>query len=239
MNAPVRAIQIGDYAPTIRLPNQRDKAVWAYDTNLAGHPVIYLIVRDATSRTVTTALEALRDCYDEIRDIDAHVIAITNLTPDGNKQLIEKLDLYFSVLSDPTGFYASSFNLSAGNDTIACAVVDRNCRLLKLLDNVSPAPMAQQALKICQREVAVGDDEQVGTQAPVLLVPRVFEPDFCKKLIKYWRQGEKEEDQITRRGMGNPHDVGNDDMKRRTDVRIPGGDDPLNFEVSRRLSFQN
>lgn len=238
MNMPIRPIDIGDFAPTVRLLNQKGRKAWAYDINLAGRPVAYLILRNTTAQTALAALEAFKNVYQEFENLGAQVVVISNLQHDGNVRLINEMNLPFFVLSDEMGHYASSYRVSDDRDAVACALVDRNCRLLKLLQGQSAPRMAELALKVCGQETTATSGDQIMMQAPVLLVPRVFEPDFCKQLIKYWRQGDKEEDRITRRKDNDTSDLGNDKMKRRSDVLIPEGNHPVNLQVRQRLSMR-
>ena len=238
MNTPLRRIEVGDFSPTIKLPSQTGGKVWAFDTSLAGRPVAYIIFRNASSTATVATLEAFKNCFAEFQEIGARVVGISNLFPVENGQLAQNLDLPFSFLSDVNGDYAASYGLPPGDDAIACAVLDRNCRLLKLLSGSPGTAMATQALKICGKESTASEGKQVKTQAPVLLIPRVFEPDFCKQLIKFWRQGDKAEDQITQRAEDGQSDKVSDVVKRRTDVLVPEGDHPVNLEIRRRLSMR-
>ncbi len=242
MNTQVRPIHIGDFAPTIRLPNQRGKNTWAYDPHIGGRPLVILMLPDVASQSAEAALTELRNCYPAFQDIGAEILAVTNLDPGGNAKLAADNDLPFIVISDLTGHYVASYGLPGDADTVACAVMDRNSRLLKLLHGLPATSLAEQSLELCREPIFADTCDQAMSPAPILMVPRVFEPDFCIELIKFWEQGHKESDQITRRLGGTdgsaPSDLGNEQMKRRTDVLVPEGDHPINLQIRRRLSMR-
>jgi peroxiredoxin len=242
MNARVRPIHIGDFAPMVRLPNQRSKNVWAFDPHLAGQPVTYLILRDATSQAAKATLAVFKNNFTQFTDIGADVVVVSNLAPDGNAKLADYSGLPWIVLADPSGYYAASYGLPDGDNTVGCAVVDRNCRLLELVTGDTPAALAKRSLALCNEVISASSFDQIVTQAPVLLIPNVFEPRFCKNLIKYWEQGHKESDQITRHlggtDGGAQSDLGNEKMKRRTDVLVPEGDHPVNLQIKQCLSMR-
>ncbi|MEZ5667894.1 MAG: 2OG-Fe(II) oxygenase [Alphaproteobacteria bacterium] len=69
--------------------------------------------------------------------------------------------------------------------------------------------------------------------APVLLVPRVLEPEFCRRLIDYYRAGEPEPSGFMRTEDGRTVMVKDAGFKRRADVTI--GDEGLRGHLREAL----
>jgi hypothetical protein len=66
------------------------------------------------------------------------------------------------------------------------------------------APLAQ-GPALLQRLAALGDpDRHAGVQlhAPVLIAPRIFEPEFCRQLIAIYRDGAPERSGVMRERDG-------------------------------------
>src|SRR5438128_403951 len=62
-----------------------------------------------------------------------------------------------------------------------------------------------------------GADQVIGSaMAPVLVLPRVFEPDFCAQVIRLWEKGDRQDTGVSSR-YGN---VGVADLKRTEDYRV-------------------
>ncbi len=84
-----------------------------------------------------------------------------------------------------------------------------------------------------ERELAQAPLADEGPMAPVLTLPRVFEPEFCASLIDYFRQGEPEPSGFAANVDGRTVKQFNPMLKRRTDVTIE--DEALALAVRRRL----
>lgn len=72
----------------------------------------------------------------------------------------------------------------------------------------------------------------VPVTAPVLVLPRVFEPDFCRQLIAAYHAGEPRDSGFMREVDGKTVGVIDHAFKRRHDVEIDGG---LREEAKRRI----
>ena len=73
MNQPP-PLRVGDFAPTAILQDQRGEAMAFHHQQVAGHPVVVLLCRDAQA---TDALPRLRELYAEFAAADARVLAVS------------------------------------------------------------------------------------------------------------------------------------------------------------------
>ncbi len=72
--------------------------------------------------------------------------------------------------------------------------------------------------------------------APALLVPRIFEPDFCRQLIAAFEAGEQKPSGVTREIDGRTEVVPDDGFKRRSDVILH--DEALRQQINQRLAVR-
>lgn len=112
------------------------------------------------------------------------------------------------VILDPSNEIARAFGA-----TSPCAVVvDAAGRVAALL----AAPAVGQVLDEVLRLFRASEPLVVHSQAPVLLLKRVFDPDLCHRLLVNWQSGEKRDDEVGS-STGN---LVNFEVKRRRDVEI-------------------
>ena len=61
------------------------------------------------------------------------------------------------------------------------------------------------------------------SHAPVLLIPRLFEPKLCRELMDFWEAGDKRRDEVTQGRGTEVRDNVVSDVKKRADVIVPDG----------------
>ena len=108
-------------------------------------------------------------------------------------------------------------------------VVDPSLRLMGMF-------ALERGAEVVERFVSFGPPEQHAgvslLHAPVLIVPRVFEPELCQSLIEAYAQEGGAVSGVMRAREGKTFGVV-DDFKRRRDVTLPDG--PLKNQVRGRL----
>jgi peroxiredoxin/predicted 2-oxoglutarate/Fe(II)-dependent dioxygenase YbiX len=217
-------LRIGDFAPTAILQDQRGEAMAFHHQQVAGHPVVVLLCRYMAA---TEALPRLRDLYAEFIAADSRVLAVSRMGVADNKALAEGQQLPFSILADPRNEVLGRFD-----DMVA--VLDRNQRVAGLF---AAGDGIDRALALCRR--LNGEDEAAPAlpHAPVLLLPGIFEPELCQRLIAYWQRGDKRANEVTRGTPGQADYAARSDgvVKRRTDVLIPEDNNPTNLTIRDRL----
>jgi peroxiredoxin/predicted 2-oxoglutarate/Fe(II)-dependent dioxygenase YbiX len=224
MNQPPQ-IRVGDFAPTAILQDQRGEAMAFHHQQVAGHPVVVLLSRDAQAADL---LQRLRDLHAEFAAADARVLAVSRADIAANGALVESHRLPFAVLADPRNEVLGRFG------DAAVAVLDRNQRVAGLFAGTDGIAAA---LALCRR---LNDDDKAAPalpHAPVLQVPGIFEPELCRRLIDYWQSGDKRANEVTRGTPGQADYAARSDgvVKRRTDVLIPEDNNPTNLAIRDRL----
>jgi predicted 2-oxoglutarate/Fe(II)-dependent dioxygenase YbiX len=131
---------------------------------------------------------------------------------------------------DADGAIATQYGMrdAAGALAPGWVLLDPSQRILAI------EPLARGAEMLARFTNLPKPDEHAGVplHAPVLIVPRVFEPEFCRELIDFYEGQGGEVSGVMRTVEGRT--VGFvDDFKRRRDAALPEG--PLMEQVRRRL----
>jgi peroxiredoxin len=109
--------------------------------------------------------------------------------------------------------------IEGGSLRPAVFLIDRSFRIL------AAEPMENVAAVLDQLQAALqGEPEAVESLAPILILPRVFEPDFCKTLIDYFEARQPQPSGFAAEVAGRTVTVLNPLLKRRHDVTLEDGD---------------
>lgn len=236
MNGTLFPFRPGDRIPDIALPGpdgQMRRLLWAFQ----GEPVVLVVLATASA------------CDDDVRRL------LRDIASDGATPALV-------MGAAPTTAQAVLGALKASGDPIPFALCDGEQRFLRpLLAPDSPDAATPQrrvlvldanqrllmqtssgtsdALTAAIRDAIASaradrpvDSLLFGSVAPVLMLPRVFEPDFCRRLIELWSSGERADGGVSSR-YGN---VMAADRKRTEDHIVR--DQALNKEISDRLAYR-
>lgn len=113
-------------------------------------------------------------------------------------------------------------------------VLDPNQRIAATFDT-RPLPAATEAMPAVADAVrSTGDSGMVlrAPAAPVLVLPRVFEPDFCAQVIRLWHKGDHKDTGVSSR-YGN---VGVEKLKRTEDYMV--AEPMMQKAISDRLAYR-
>ncbi len=183
----------------------------------AGRVSVVLVSAAATG--AQRELAKLRDLHQKLRALDAQVIAVTPAPAGENAALTAKMNLPFPVLSDVSfalgralGLEPAAKGSSAKKKAGVCTVmiVDPNQRIDKLIAPAGGGCQAIRALTFCEKRAAAarriedarekagatgpaGGATVITGQAPVLILPKVIDPDHCARLVRAFEAGQSYE----------------------------------------------
>ena len=100
-------------------------------------------------------------------------------------------------------------------------VLDTRLRVLAVIPFHDPATYATRVLQLIDSLPPLGQPHVAEVQAPVMIVPRIFEPDFCRKLIAMYEQHGGTESGFMREKDGKTVGMYDYGHKRRQDFEIP------------------
>lgn len=231
----------GDMLPDIILPNSRERLV-KFSTYVGDRRQVLLFCPDP----------ALPDCREKLQsfariaeDLAPGVVifGVTSTDPKHNAAALEAAPLPFQLLSDldrqAAKILGVAHNLTrpsneSGTSAFSVVICDVSRRVLKVARDIAdtdPAPaIAAFLTSLPQRQ-----PRSLGHFAPVLYVPNVFEPEFCRTLVAAFESGETVESGF-RRQTGRPgeseHAIDRAKKSRRDHLVI---DEGLLQEIRRRI----
>jgi predicted 2-oxoglutarate/Fe(II)-dependent dioxygenase YbiX len=131
---------------------------------------------------------------------------------------------------DADGAIAEMYGLEAGDGATVpqWVIIDPSMRILGSL----PIAAAQRTFEIIRRAGEPDAHAGVPMHAPVLIVPRVFEPDFCRQLIDVYKKDGGGVSGVMRDVGGRTVGV-IDDSKKRRDANVE--DEEMQLAVQRKI----
>ncbi len=184
-------LDIGDFLPDFRLTNQRGGGTGLFATALGKSLVVLFFADDGAPETE----RLLRGFVDEQPRLGPHIhlIAVNGAAPEANAANPLYAHLPFPVLSDPDGAVRKAYAVAAepvgasapGAYTLVTA--DANRRIVKIDRGAGGSPAAELAARF--ESEPRPEAREVGPAAPVLTVPRVFDQDYCRRLMALYETG--------------------------------------------------
>jgi predicted 2-oxoglutarate/Fe(II)-dependent dioxygenase YbiX len=186
----------GDPLAALPLKNAAGENVNLWDQSLAGRAVLLWFSGASPS---AAAREALSRDLSELESLETLLYEVgPQPTETPLKLAIDGGEAARMLGVAPPGF----------------AVLDSARRLTAVL----PEGALEQALALCRDQFARSASDPVGAQAPVLLVPGLFEPELCRRLIEHWNVSEKRADTVSSVTHGDSY--ASAAFKKRRDVWI-------------------
>ncbi len=195
-NEPV--LQIGDALPATELALAGGgERVDLRNQRIAGRPILLWFPAQVPDTALLQRLAEVREAAQAMQ-----ALALLVVTADLEDRQ------HANVVVDQGGVLAARFGLTGGG----WVAIDPSGRLAGKPDTEAAA------LDLCRALFDALPVVEATSQAPVLLVPDVFDPDLCVRLIDFWDNSEKSEDRVARSGRGHQHS--DSQIKRRTDVIV-------------------
>lgn len=237
-------LEIGDPMPELDWINQRNEPVSLYTDSTCGRATMLLICR--TTSSIAGQIVELRDSFERFKTLGVQVFVVSTDAPAINRAAAEGMELPFDVLSDPDLSAGRGFGLDpsgsaaptsgtvgmgimgAGMAPAAASrpwyavVLNPNIRILAVITPEAGKSAAAGALDFLSSYPSPGAAEIIVSHAPVLVIPKVLEPDLCARLVEMHQTGD-----IYAGGLTNVQDgdyVVRREVKTRQDIGVPDGD---------------
>lgn len=240
----VDRLDIGDFLPDFALSDQKAHRV-TLATHALGKAIVLLFYPNNHMPACQQQLRAFAAVHDRLGEL-AHVFAINRDPVEANAAAAKMLAPPFRLLGDPGGdaarAYAVSHNLTAQHDFLGCGaftsiVADANRRILQIKRDVTEPGHAEAVFAFLAGRGRDTPRELTGF-APVLYVPAVFEPAFCRHLIEvYENRGNQPSGTLHDDGQGGRTTRYNPATKVRRDhyVNEPGLTEQIWDRLKRRI----
>ena len=220
---PLLLVDIGDCMPDFRLLDVDQKLMSLYSLAL-GKPVVILCYAKNRAAAVGAVLRGFAEADGRLAE-RATVFAINGETAEENARFAQGMNLPFPVLADPDhrilSFFESRREARSGaawadDGAAVCIVADRNRRIMRIDQDVREPDHVDEVLRFLD-ERPRDEPHLVGPHAPVLLVPRVFDSELCRRLIGSYEEAERPLAPIVSGQRGQKENVANPDLKVRRD----------------------
>jgi hypothetical protein len=219
-----RYLQAGDRVPDFRRNDHAGAIVMLYRDLHHGQPLLFL--RNPTPEELGRIDRECRSC---LKDTETTVVALIPGTADD-------LGRFSRYARDDTAILADDGSLlevlrgSGGKDPWG-VLTDRNLRLLAHLDQ---ATGRASQLRDAMENLETSSPIQVTGPAPVLVIPRALDPDFCRELIRTFESGDAQPSGIYVFEGGKRTWRPDPNVKDRSDVYIREG--PLFERIQRAIA---
>lgn len=181
----------GDRAPSFFLSDTNGDLLPLRD--VAGKPTVLFFYASDEIEACREIAGNFRDLMPALHEFDVQIYGISPDVPESRRIFAEKYRIPFVLLSDITRTVSEQYGVCFPDSkdesrTIYSRVaflLDANHRIVKIyhLKNVSTWAIELLAdLKALPRE----EPRHITMQAPVLLIPNVLSPEFCRELINVW-----------------------------------------------------
>ncbi len=213
----------GERLVDVPLLNTKNAAMSLYHPRIYGWRKVLFVTEDPSETQVE--LHRFTELVRDFAELDVHVVAITNASPEANAGWVERLGIPYPVLSDPNGIVlrASSVETNCGSCTL---LLDPLLRLDARIGPEHGAEQADMALAEMRATVAACEPKEITEQSPALLLPRLLDPEHCRSLMDYWEKGEKLENVVASRTA--QENQANTQSKIRADVILEQGSPEFN-----------
>ena len=220
---PALSLRSGDRVPDFVLPGldgKLRKLIWSF----TGEPVALLVIDDLAASMASSLRPSLTCCKDAATtSVVVCGNAVAAAAPlwaklggkdDGPLLLCDGDRKFVPALLAQGGVSLGS----GGGLRLRVIVLDPNQRVAATFDT-RPLLAAAESIGSVADGVRsnAGASQVIGTaMAPVLVLPRVFEPDFCTQVIRLWQKGDHQDSGVSSR-YGN---VGVLELKRTEDYMV-------------------
>jgi len=210
---------VADHAPNLPLlrPDGRPKP----PSRMAGRLAALHLPGDRNAEEMATAI---RDRLAEYRAAGADPYLIRRAAPVKNLALTKKQDLDFEVLADEDGALAHNLELRDGGT----ALLGPDTRIVDVLPFEAGEPCAAHLDRVvCRIQTAAGPgfSPVVARHAPVMVVPGVLPPDWCRYLMAVHDQQGNEPSGFMQQVKGETVMLQDPEVKVRRDHVIKPGTD--------------
>ena len=196
----------------------------------AGRLIVLMMFGTLSAEICSEALKVAMRKDRLFNDHDACFFGVTFDPDDRNLRSLVNADFGVRYLWD---FDRKAFEkyglIRNGNLVPAIFLIDRDFRIL-MAENITET---DKVMKRLEAELSALKGKEAEATAPVLVLPHVFEPDFCQTLLDYFHAHEPAESGFAAHVQGKTINVINKTLKRRQDVTIE--DEALVQAVKGRL----
>jgi peroxiredoxin/predicted 2-oxoglutarate/Fe(II)-dependent dioxygenase YbiX len=219
------SLSIGDPVPWFTLPSTSNPA-FHFDT-VGGHYVVLLFF--GSSKYYKAAVP-LKDFAEQQQQFSALKIPFFGISIDSDDTALAELvqqPSYFKLMWDFEAEVSTRYGVcQVSGETISYQpitfVLDPTLRVFQVFPITNPSEHVNQVMAFLETLPPPEPHRMADRQAPVLLIPRVFEPEFCQYLIQQFEADGGEDSGFMRDQDGKTIGVTDYSFKKRRDLNLAG-----------------
>ncbi len=220
----------GDRVPDFFLPDP-DGVIRSFYDRTRGRPIVLATLARLGETRARATLATLERVFGH-GDVAADCFIVTRDSPDNAARALDGLSLPATVLCADDGYAAAALGVSwdSAAASTPVLVLDANQRVLAIFENDTATERAKALLEDLDLFVTATTPRDT---APVLVLPRVFETEFCDELINVFHTRGNEASGVYSLVDGNPVHAVDSSVKRRFDHYVR--DDDVITAIKRRI----
>lgn len=202
-------LSIGDPAPLFVLPDENNNKIFL--AQQAGKPILLIFYANDDLPHCRQIAETFRDLNSEFEQLNVEIIEISSNPPSARKNFARNCQISFALLSDINHVVSSQYGVcEAGafkdNPKILsysrrAFLLDINLRIVKIYSLVDLIYTTSEILADVKIKLPQPAPQHLTIQSPVLLIPNVLTPEYCRYLIHVWEtEGNAESGQMRQQG---------------------------------------
>jgi predicted 2-oxoglutarate/Fe(II)-dependent dioxygenase YbiX len=235
------SLRPGDRVPDFILPGL-DGKLRKFNWSFTGRPVALVVVNDLTTLDIDQFTAFTARCQEaHVRVVVAAGTPVAGANPtwakldsdiDGRLLLCDGERQFVPLLLAQGG--AIAFGQAGMGLRLRVIVLDSNQRVAATFDSRPLVAAAEQIAGLAELVRSDGGEGQAirTAAAPVLVLPRVFEREFCAQVIRLWEKGDHQDGGVSSR-YGT---VGMADLKRTEDYMVV--EPMMQKAISDRLAYR-
>lgn len=184
-------LAVGDRIPAFNLPSQTGEYLNLGD--FVGKSLVICFFPSLLTSDCITQAQELQKRLPQFEAIGVNVIGISPTSVETLQTFAEQHKITFTLLSDVRGILCQEYGILYGksqNNTLTVLrqtfVVSLDFRIIKVYSQIEPRTHPSQLLADLKALLDTEVPRHITRQAPVLLIPNVFDREFCQHLIDIW-----------------------------------------------------
>lgn len=183
-------IKLGAFALPFNLYDENGRALTTDDDFLAGKYLILIFVSQFDNDLVQQELAGFAAQTDKLQSLNAIPLIISASSDAAqNKSFKRKLRLELPILGDPSGAVHAAYGLHKGSTdpraSVLCSVLLTPLgQIRSYLDASNTKGHAEQMVEQLQNAAVAAEAQWQPPHAPVLMIPKVLQPEECAALIQ-------------------------------------------------------
>ncbi len=225
----------GDLAPNFVLPDQDGRNLMLYGRRVAGQPVVLAFC--AGGEDASPLRVALAQSWQKLEQAGIRLILVNRDSSATNATSAAANNIDFPLVSDMDGRLMNAYGIATDLNVGVVAVpppppalylLNLNFRVVGLLRFDRKAgdaktlgdDMAQDVIDRFTEAIPPMEPQEVVGHPPVLIIPNVFEEEFCQRLIALWESGGNVQSGFMRKVGDEGVEMLDDTIKMRRDHNI-------------------